>query len=324
MSGDEPVLPTYDELELRDGLHCSWGLWGDEDNFGTLNLLSPGRVRAAAAEIKSGQLFPLDLSWDELSPPLYDRASFSHRVTEVPGFAGIESFEDDVLDNLNTQMSSQWDGFRHVKRAGHGWYNGLPDTEHGVHHWSRRGVAGRGVLADVARFREQSGRPLRYDEADPLTPEDLLGALQLQGTTVTTGDILLIRTGWMGWYTQQTQDVKRRAGTDQLRTPGLLPCDDMAATLWNLHVSAVGADNPALEVSPFTDWTSDQAGRASRGMNLHVRILPMLGLPIGELFWLEDLARDCAADRRWSFFITSAPINLPGGAATPPNAVAIR
>ena len=61
MSGDEPVLPTYDELELRDGLHCSWGLWGDDDHFGTLNLLSPGRVLAAAAEIKSGQLFPLDL-----------------------------------------------------------------------------------------------------------------------------------------------------------------------------------------------------------------------------------------------------------------------
>lgn len=59
-------------------------------------------------------------------------------------------------------------------------------------------------------------------------------------------------------------------------------------------------------------------------MGLHVRILPMLGLPIGELFWLDDLARDCAAQGSWSCFITSAPINLAGGAATPPNAIAIR
>lgn len=318
-------LPAYDELDLRDGLRCSWGVWGADDRFGTLNLLSPERVRAAAAEITSGRSFPLDLAWDELAPPLYDRPSFHHRITEVSGFGGIETFEDDVVDNFNTQMSSQWDGFRHVKRAGHGWYGGLPDTEHGVNHWSARGIAGRGVLADVARFREQTGRPLQANEADPVTPEDLLGALEAQNLSVAPGDILFIRTGWLGWYRAQPDDVKRQVGDpDQLRAAGLLPCDDMAETLWNLHVSAVACDNPALEVSPFIDWENSSPGRSARGMGLHVRILPMLGLPIGELFWLDDLANDCEQDGRWSFFVTSAPINLPGGAATPPNAIAIR
>jgi hypothetical protein len=321
----QPTLPTYGELDLRDGLRCSWGLWGEDDRFGTLNLLSPERVQTAAAEIVTGRTFPLDLAWDELDPPLYDRPSFRHRITEVSGFGGIETFEDDVIDNFNTQMASQWDGFRHVKRAGHGWYGGLPDTEHGVNHWSRRGIAGRGVLLDVARFREQSGRPLMPSEADPVTPEDLLGTLDAQAVTVRTGDILFIRTGWLGWYTDQPAEVRRRVGDpDQLRAVGLLPCDDMAETLWNLHVSAVAADNPALEVSPFIDSAHSSPGRSARGMGLHVRILPMLGLPIGELLWLDDLARECAQDGRWSFFVTSAPINLSGGAATPPNAIAIR
>jgi hypothetical protein len=319
------ALPAYQDLELRDGLRCSWGLWGADDRFGTLNLLTQDRVLAAAAEITTGRVFPMDLSWDEPTPPLYDRVSFRHRVEQAPGFGGIELFQDDLVDNYNTQMSSQWDGFRHVKRAGHGWYSGLPDTEHGVHHWSRRGIAGRGVLADVARFREESGRPLTPDDAEPVTPKDLLDTLNAQGTCVATGDLLFVRTGWVGWYLKQSDEIKgRMALPEELRTPGLLPCDDMAATLWNLHVSAVAADNPALEVQPFIDWENASPGLAARGMGLHVRILPMLGLPIGELFWLEDLASECAQDGRWSFFVTSAPINLVGGVATPPNIVAIR
>jgi hypothetical protein len=59
-------------------------------------------------------------------------------------------------------------------------------------------------------------------------------------------------------------------------------------------------------------------------VQLHVRILAMLGIPIGELFDLEALAADCAADGRYECFFTSAPINLPGGIASPPNALAFK
>ena len=50
----------------------------------------------------------------------------------------------------------------------------------------------------------------------------------------------------------------------------------------------------------------------------------MLGLPIGEQFVLDDLAADCAADKRYEFMLVSVPMNLEGGIASPPNAVAIK
>jgi hypothetical protein len=59
-------------------------------------------------------------------------------------------------------------------------------------------------------------------------------------------------------------------------------------------------------------------------MLLHTRLIPMLGLIMGELFDLEALADDCAGDGRYTCFFTSAPINLPQGVASPPNALALK
>lgn len=51
--------------------------------------------------------------------------------------------------------------------------------------------------------------------------------------------------------------------------------------------------------------------------------LPSSGCPIGELWNLEELAKVCAEQKQYSFFLTSAPLNVPGGVASPPNAVAV-
>lgn len=56
---------------------------------------------------------------------------------------------------------------------------------------------------------------------------------------------------------------------------------------------------------------------------LHEILLAGWGCPIGELFDLERLATHCEKQRRWTFFLASMPLNNPGGAASPPNAVAI-
>jgi len=91
--------------------------------------------------------------------------------------------------------------------------------------------------------------------------------------------------------------------------------DDIPAFLWDLRIAAVAADNPALEAS-----------RPGSGpdLDLHVALIARLGMALGELWDLDALALDCDADRCYEMFLTSAPLNLSGGAGSPPNALAVK
>jgi kynurenine formamidase len=153
-----------------------------------------------------------------------------------------------------------------------------------------------------------------------------------QGTELREGDILLMRTGWMEWYSQQSETERTRlAVVSELATPGLRSDEATAEVLWDLHIAALGADNPAVEVWPPGALRSKDETAAVRGdkrrmheIFTHTLFLPMLGLPLGEMFVLDALAKDCAQDGRYSGFFTSAPLNLPSGVASPPNALVIK
>lgn len=328
-------LPRYRDLPRRGGLPASWGQWGPEgaDTLGCLNLLTPERAVEAAALVRRGAVFALNWSMGLPDPPLFGRQPFTHEVTGT----ATGTSHDDVLHGWNTQSSSQWDGFRHIRNhadhgAGTGHYGGVADEEHGIHHWAQRGIVGRAVLCDIGRWREQQGRPLQYDEADPIEPDELAECLAAQGTELRTGDILLMRTGWVGWYEQLP--VARRVALAEpgaLRTPGLRSGEHLAEVLWDLHIAAIGCDNPAVEVWPpgaLVDPDREAVVRADRTLLheifTHTLLLPMLGIPLGEMWNLEALAADCAVDGRYECMFTSAPLNLPNGVASPPNALALK
>src|SRR5207302_9503411 len=104
------------------------------------------------------------------------------------------------------------------------------------------------------------GRPVQAAESDRITAADVLAALEAQGTTVTEGDILLLRTGWLTWYRSLDAAARaERAATPISAACGLDPGEASPALLWDLHIAAVAADNPALEVLPFGGIT-DIAG----------------------------------------------------------------
>jgi hypothetical protein len=144
--------------------------------------------------------------------------------------------------------------------------------------------------------------------------------------------VLLVRFGWMTWYLDQDEDVRAWvADRSRMATPGLHPGDDTVRVLWNLHIAAIAADNPGVEIMPRGALLDpDHREEVNADMRrvhesfAHTTLLPMLGLPLGEMFFLDDLAADCADDGRYEFFFTSAPLHLPHGVASPPNALAIK
>jgi kynurenine formamidase len=315
-------LPTYDELPVRAGAPAgaAWGVFGDDDEVGTINLLTPERVVAAASSIRTGKVFALNLPINIPDPPLFTRGKHTHTVKIFPN---AEFVLDDFLDNFYPQASSQWDALAHVKHPIHGAYNGIPDNQMtgrggmrlGIDNLARRGIAGRGVLADVARYHERVGKSIDFTTAKSIPLEDVQAALEDEGVELQAGDILLIRIGWTKFYLSASAEIKAELAKETV-VPGIEGSERTARWLWNNHLAAVASDSPALEALP------KPAGEEMEFLHFHM--LAFFGMPIGEMWNLEALADDCAADGDYDFFLTSAPLNIPGGVGSPPNALAIK
>jgi hypothetical protein len=320
-----PETP-YRHLPVVDGVRHSWGAWGERDVLGCLNRLGESAALEALRWVRRGAAFPLNLEMHLPGPPLFGRPPFDHDFVYSPDGTSL----NDVISNWNTQVSSQWDGFRHVAWAGRGHYGG--HELHGVHHWAERGIVGRSVLADVGRWRAEIGRPLDFTRPDAITAADLRSTLSAQSTSPQPGDTLLVRTGWVPWYLQAGNETRRAlADRASMVSPGLSADESVAELLWDFRLASVAADNPALEVWPFgCDATAGPDSTASAPWprryetSLHTRLLPGLGMPIGELWDLEQLAADCAADREYVGMLVATPINLRDAAASPANALVLK
>ena len=313
-------IPTFDQLPIQKSAppESSWGVF-EEEALGCLNFLTPQGVVDAARLVTAGKVFRLDAPIGFARPPLFGRAKVRHTVVPLGPMA-----HDDILDNLNTQESSQWDGLAHVGHGRHeAFYNGVRvgeireggNARLGIHHGSDKFV-GRGILIDAYGFRQAQGRPVNPLEKDSYTVAELEGALQAQGATLKPGSILLVRTGWMEAY-EKCDDAQKQAMASfaSIKSIGIEPSRETAAWLWNHRVAAIGTDCPGVEPLPMD--------LGDEGL-LHYRALPLLGLPLGELFVLAPLAEDCARDRRYEFLLVSAPIRVQGGIATPPNAIVLK
>ncbi len=316
----ESKVPSYSQLPIRKGAPdgSAWGVFGDNDEVGTINLLTPERVVAAAASIRTGKVFALNLPITIPDPPLFTRGKHTHVVKIFPTAPYVL---DDYLDNFYPQASSQWDALAHVKHPEFGAYNGIPDREItgrggkrlGIDNLARRGIAGRGVLADVARYYDRLGKRINYTKPESIPLEDVQATLAHQESPLCYGDVLLIRIGWTKFYLSASTETKEELAKETV-VPGIEGSKRVARWLWDNHLAAVASDSPALEALP-----------KSEGQDfLHFHMLAFFGMPIGEMWNLEGLAEDCAEDRRYDFFITSAPLNIPGGVGSPPNAIAVK
>ena len=312
---DSP-LPTYEELPLNETLNMrhAWGVFGEDDELGTVNLLTSERVAAAREEIRTGKMFNVCLPLDLPNPQFSGRQPFEHTVFSID-----RNTQDDRLDNFHLQASTQWDSLRHVRAREFGFYNGISGEDAGpegdklgIERWVNHGIVGRGVLLDVARYCESRGTPLNPRSNEPIGPDLLEEVAAAQRSPLRVGDILMLRTGFIKTYLAAS-DAERETFPDG-SCPGLTGSEDMARYLWNKHVAAVIGDNNALELIPVDPAIGF----------LHRRIIPLLGLAVGEFFDFESLAEDCASDGRYTTFFVSVPLNLRGAVGSPGNAIVIK
>jgi kynurenine formamidase len=312
MIKDEPEMPF--PFKERGKRLSNWGRWGADDERGTLNFLTPDATRAATASIRSGQCFELSISLGSDGPQTGygGRVNPVHLLNMMPSDFNMDDgmcVADDFI-MMPLQCATQWDGLCHVGYDGL-FYNGVPaDTVTAYSGASRNaidktlpGVAGRGVLLDIARLHGLDWLPAGHE----ITPDQLDEALRKQDVEVRSGDTLLLRTGW-----RRKAMVEGWAGWLTGGEPGLgVTCADW---LHDKEIAAIASDNWGIEVQPAREGF----------MPLHCILIRDMGMMLGEIWDLEALADDCARDGQWDFFLTAPVLRVTGGIGSPVSPVAIK
>lgn len=297
----------------------NWDKWGEDDELGSANYVTPDTVLAASACIKRGDVFSLSLPFDRKGPQTgrTARVNPQHLMLLTAGEEqadddGLVRFTDDAV-YMPLQASTQWDALCHV------FYNGKSYNGRGWDSVRARGGAvynsitnlqdravGRGVLLDLPRA---TGRPW-LEPGESIQDDDLERCAHSQGVEVGEGDFVLIRTGQIAMC-RENGSWGSYAGGD---APGLGV--DTANFLCNRRVTAVATDTWGVETRPY-ESTDIRAP-------LHVILLSAAGIYMGEMWDMEKLADDCARDGVYDFFVSAPPLMITGAVGSPINPIAIK
>ncbi|MGH0037046.1 MAG: cyclase family protein [Myxococcota bacterium] len=301
---DDALHLTREELREYHRSLSNWGRWGERDQLGTLNLLTPEARAAAAAGVRSGRTVSCARALDTVTSADNPRPALHMMTSTATEGSGGDWFG---LAH-HGYATSHIDALCHIF-AGESLYNGYPvdrvtargAVELGIHHL-RDGIVGRGVLLDVPRALDRE-----YLEAGTaIGPDDLDRAEQACGVEVRSGDLLLVRTG------RWRERARRGPWDPHAELAGL-----HARCLPWLHARGVAALG--------SDGVSDVVPSRVEGERLpiHATAIPIMGLHLLDNLDLEDLARACREERRCDFLLTIAPLVLEGGTGSPVNPIAV-
>jgi kynurenine formamidase len=292
------------------------GRWGEADELGTLNLITPEATLRGVGTVKRGESFSLAIPLDREGP---QTGRIPNRINPLHSMIGINTpftgdpdktcLSDDII-SMGTQAATHWDALSHGSYAGT-MYNDHPSAM--IRAETGAMVCGiekvktlvtRGVLLDLARFK---GRE-RLEPGLVITPELLEDCLQSTGLTIESGDVLLVRTGHI-----TNLDIGDR---DAYRVPA--PGFGVQSTLWfkEKNLAAVANDTIAFEVWPGED--------PATLFPVHMLNLVDAGLTQGQNWQLEQLAEDCAKDGVYEFLLSATPEPIVGGTGAPVNPVATK
>ena len=219
-------------------------------------------------------------------------------------------YADDTLI-LCVQGATHWDALGHIfyeDKMYNGYDAKLVDSRGlrvlGIEH-SRNKMVGRGVLLDVARSGAATG--WRTATASPTTSStparraerrDPQGRLRHRAHR--PDGALPAEKHWGGY-----------AGGD---APGV----KFENCYWfqEKQIAAICTDTWGCEVRPNETTEANQPW--------HWVVIPAIGISMGEIFYLKELAEDCATDGVYEFFFCGPPLIITGGAGSPINPQAIK
>ena len=333
----------------------NWGDFGPDDQLGRLNLLTPEKIREAVAEVREGLAFGLSLPLDypgeaklnvrrhppRLRPTELSGEPFMNRPLGIANPRNTDVVCDDEV-TLCLQYSTQWDSFAHVGALFDAdadgepekvYYNGYRAHEHvlgpgdpklrelspafahesyalalGIETFATKPIQGRGVLVDLHAHVGEGRALIDFD--------GLMRIMKADGVEVRRGDMLVVHTG----FAEVVLRMKKQPDPEVLHGAcAVLDGRDERLLQWvtDSGVAAICADNYAVEAYPARDVEGPRAA-----LPLHEHCLFKLGIPLGELWWLTDLARSLRARRRSSFLLTAPPLRLPGAVVSPVTPVA--
>jgi kynurenine formamidase len=338
----------------------TWGDWGDDDELGRINLIGPEQVLKGVREVQAGRSFCLSLPLDlpggtalnqRRHPPRLaptedmdgtPEVFFNVRMSEMPDFGDpkyVDVWADDVV-TLSLQYSTQWDSLAHVGAEfdadGDGveeavYYNGYragidlvgPSADArgdgsghasfahhlGLEHMAVHGVQGRGVLVDLRHHLGDGWQPVGLGQLQEVMAAD--------GVVVEEGDVLLLHTGFATKLLEWGGNPPER---ELFTSCAYLDAKDDALLEWiaSSGISALVADNYAVEGLLGKDRVE---GRHSF-LPIHHLCLFQLGVPLGELWYLDELASWLREHDRSRFLLTAPPLRLPGIVGSPVTPIA--
>ncbi|MCW2616693.1 MAG: hypothetical protein JWN08_3687 [Frankiales bacterium] len=320
----DPTTPTPPYLgDLLADSPSNWGKWGPDDEVGSLNYLGPEQVLAAAQLVTSGKTFTLQrLIGDPKGDPVWPGRTPAERTQildestwdgdDAPAYPGGLHYADDKI-NAFLQGSTLYDGLGHVWYGGQFWNGYDARTTVGglerasVEPIAQRGVVGRGVLLDMARFRGKDN----LAAAETFTHEDLLACAEAQGTTIRPRDILVVRTNFLKLFFDLGE-----AFYEDFCEPGLVYSPELVQWFQDMEIPNLVTDTIANEV------TFDPNNGVA--LVLHNALMRNLGVTLTEIADLEALAQDCADDGKYDFLYVAAPLKVAKGSGSPVNPVAIK
>ena len=294
-------------------------------------------IQDAYKELKDGVSVSLNWPIGAIETPGFGRKGLVHKVVSFVGSPlDAHGYDDEV--EFNTQCSSQWDSLCHFHhQPSQSGYNGVQTSvaeltqTYGnedkdmklptLQHWHKRGgLVARAVFIDYKLWADENG--VQYDpfSSHRISIDEIEKIAKKQGIEFKKGDVIIIRSGFTEGLTG-VSGQKQQELMGSHRTCGVDGTEASAKWFWNKNFAAVAGDAIAFEAIP--PIVEDGKEGTVAQLVLHQYFLALFGMPIGELWDLKALSDKCKELGRYSFLLTSSPLNVPGGIGSPPNALAL-